>query len=125
MARKAADGRAGSDDALGGFGVTSERVVYKRFLQVEDRVVTYPDGRKASFDIVGRTCDGGVAPREREPTRARATSGPAARHQVPHVRQEAHDGNDQLRETEQRQVGWRLGGLLRRVRPGFSRAAAS
>jgi hypothetical protein len=36
-----------------GFTVVSEATVYKRFLQVEDRVVAYPDGRQASFDIVG------------------------------------------------------------------------
>ena len=36
-----------------GFVIRSERSAYKRFLQVEERVVVYPDGREASFDIVG------------------------------------------------------------------------
>ena len=36
-----------------GFTVRSEAVTFKRFLQVEERVVSYPDGRVASFDIVG------------------------------------------------------------------------
>jgi len=40
-------------DPMRGFTVKSERVAYKRFLQVEERVVVYPDGREASFDIVG------------------------------------------------------------------------
>lgn len=36
-----------------GFRITSRRQVYKRYLQVEDRQVVYPDGRQAAFDIVG------------------------------------------------------------------------
>jgi len=31
----------------------AEEQMYKRFLQVQSRVVLYPDGRKADFDIVG------------------------------------------------------------------------
>ena len=54
----ALDGGASQHAALDGgasraFVVRSERVVYKRFLQVESREVAYPDGRTASFDIVG------------------------------------------------------------------------
>jgi len=42
-----------TSDPMRGFTVRSERVAYRRFLQVEERVVGYPDGREASFDIVG------------------------------------------------------------------------
>ena len=42
-----------SADPMEGFRVSSEGVAYKRFLQVEDREVTYPDGRVCKFDIVG------------------------------------------------------------------------
>lgn len=49
----AAASSSSSSSALEGFSVTSEAVVYKRFLQVESRSVAYPDGRQASFDIVG------------------------------------------------------------------------
>ena len=38
---------------IDGFRVASESVAYKRYLQVEARVVVYPDGRQASFDIIG------------------------------------------------------------------------
>lgn len=36
-----------------GFAVESEAVAYKRYLEVSHREVRYPDGRSASFDIVG------------------------------------------------------------------------
>ena len=37
-----------------GFRVEGEeKQAYKRFLQVQDRTVVYPDGRSAAFDIVG------------------------------------------------------------------------
>ena len=42
-----------SADKLEGFTIVSESIAYKRFLQVEERVISYPDGRKSSFDIVG------------------------------------------------------------------------
>ena len=38
---------AGSD----GFRVVSESQAYRRFLQVQDRRVAYPDGRECDFDI--------------------------------------------------------------------------
>ena len=40
---------AGNDS----FRVSSEAAVYSRFLQVQNRQVVYPDGRKIDFDIVG------------------------------------------------------------------------
>ena len=36
-----------------GFRIVSRRQMHKRYLQVEDREVVYPDGRQAAFDIVG------------------------------------------------------------------------
>ena len=34
-----------------GFRIVSESQAYKRFLQVQDRRVAYPDGREIDFDI--------------------------------------------------------------------------
>ncbi len=41
-----------------GFSVVSESSAYRRYLQVEDRLVRYPDGREARFDIVGHPSNG-------------------------------------------------------------------
>lgn len=44
---------AGAPPSSDTFRVTAEGVAYKRYLQVQDREVTYPDGRVCKFDIVG------------------------------------------------------------------------
>lgn len=48
-----ADTAADTEKAAEEFCVLSESQAYRRFLQVEDRRVRYPDGREADFDVVG------------------------------------------------------------------------
>ena len=44
-----------TSDVLEGFAVRSEFVAYSRYLQVQDRQISYPDGRVARFDVVGHS----------------------------------------------------------------------
>ena len=52
-ARETAPPQVAADARLEGFAILAEAVAYKRYLQVEDRLVRYPDGGEAAFDIVG------------------------------------------------------------------------
>jgi hypothetical protein len=36
------------------FEVVEEKVAYKRYLQIRHRIVSYPDGRKVDWDVVGK-----------------------------------------------------------------------
>jgi hypothetical protein len=53
------------EDEGDSFRIVSESKAYSRYLQVEDREVEYPDGRRIAFDIVGHVSDHNASARRR------------------------------------------------------------